>query len=177
MITLFILEGTIQYLDDEDNLIYQDDVFSKLERYLNFCREQGIELGLAEAGADIAALDILSLDDPRERISAQGGKCHVLNRDLREVDAELAGKIVSECVTALCRLDILVNNAGVIRRASALEFGEEDWDDVLGVNLTSAFYLSQAAARHFVEEGQDGKIVNLASVLSVQGGILVPSYA
>jgi 2-deoxy-D-gluconate 3-dehydrogenase len=80
-------------------------------------------------------------------------------------------------VTALGRLDILVNNAGIIRRASALEFGEEDWDDVLSINLTSAFYLSQAAARHFVEEGQDGKIVNLASVLSVQGGILVPSYA
>ena len=138
---------------------------------------QGIALGLAEAGADVAALDLLSLDDTRERISAQGRKCHVLSRDLGEVDAELAGKIVSECVTALGRLDILVNNAGIIRRASALEFGEEDWDDVLSVNLTSAFYLSQAAARHFVEAGQGGKIVNLASVLSFQGGILVPSYA
>ena len=75
------------------------------------------------------------------------------------------------------RLDILVNNAGIIRRAPALEFGEEDWEDVISINLSSLWYLSQAAARIFVEEERGGKIINLASVLSFSGGIVVPSYA
>jgi 2-dehydro-3-deoxy-D-gluconate 5-dehydrogenase len=138
---------------------------------------QGLALGLAEAGADVAALDILSLDETREGISARGRRCHTLNFDLRGTNAEQARKIVGDCVEVLGRLDILVNNAGLIRRSSALEFGEEDWEDVISVNLSSAFYLSQAVARHFVEAGQGGKIVNMASVLSSQGGILVPSYA
>jgi 2-deoxy-D-gluconate 3-dehydrogenase len=138
---------------------------------------QGIALGLAEAGADIAALDVLSLDETYKRVSAEGRRYHALNFDLRGTNAELARKIVGECVEALGRLDILVNNAGIIRRSPALEFGEEDWEDVISVNLSSAFYLSQAAARHFVEEGKGGKIINLASVLSSQGGILIPSYA
>src|SRR4028118_1699401 len=75
------------------------------------------------------------------------------------------------------RLDILVNNAGIIRRDAALEFGQDDWEGVIQVNLSAAFYLSQAAARRFVEQGDGGKIVNTASVLSYEGGITVPSYA
>ena len=138
---------------------------------------QGLALGLAEAGADVAALDILPLDETREGISARGRRCHALNFDLRGTNAERARKIVADCVEALGRLDILVNNAGLIRRSAALEFGEEDWEDVISVNLSSAFYLSQAVARHFVEAGHGGKIINMASVLSSQGGILVPSYA
>jgi 2-dehydro-3-deoxy-D-gluconate 5-dehydrogenase len=138
---------------------------------------QGLALGLAEAGADVAALDILPLDETREGISARGRRCHTLSFDLRGTNAKHARKIVGDCVEVLGRLDILVNNAGLIRRSSALEFGEEDWEDVISVNLSSAFYLSQAVARHFVETGRGGKIINLASVLSSQGGILVPSYA
>ena len=138
---------------------------------------QGLALGLAEAGADVAALDILPLDETREGISARGRRCHTLNFDLRGTNAKQARKIVGDSVEVLGRLDILVNNAGLIRRSSALEFGEEDWEDVISVNLSSAFYLSQAVARHFVEAGRGGKIINLASVLSSQGGILVPSYA
>jgi 2-deoxy-D-gluconate 3-dehydrogenase len=84
--------------------------------------------------------------------------------------------IVEECVAGLGRLDILVNNAGIIRRAPALEFSQEDWEAVLGINLSAAFYLSQAAARHFIGAGQGGKIINVASMLSFQGGILVPAY-
>jgi 2-deoxy-D-gluconate 3-dehydrogenase len=216
MITLFVLEGSVQYMDDDDNLLYQDDVFSKMERYLTFCREQGIEprtyatdgatsmailddfkldgrvalvtgaarglgqglaLGLAEAGADVAALDILPLDETHEGISARGRRCHALNFDLLGTNSKQARKIVGDCVEALGRLDILVNNAGIIRRSPALEFGEEDWEDVIKINLTSAFFISQAAARHFVGEGRGGKIVNTASVLSYEGGITVPSYA
>jgi 2-deoxy-D-gluconate 3-dehydrogenase len=138
---------------------------------------QGLALGLAEAGADVAALDVLPLDETREGISARGRRCHTLNFDLRGTNAKQARKIVGDSVEVLGRLDILVNNAGLIRRSSALEFGEEDWEDVISVNLSSAFYLSQAVARHFVETGHGGKIINLASVLSSQGGILVPSYA
>lgn len=138
---------------------------------------QGIALGLAEAGADIAALDIVPVDETNEKISALGRNSHPMNFDLRETNAALAAEIVGECVDALGRLDVLVNNAGIIRRAPALEFAEEDWEDVMSVNLSAAFYLSQAVARHFVEAGKGGKIINTASVLSYEGGITVPSYA
>jgi 2-deoxy-D-gluconate 3-dehydrogenase len=138
---------------------------------------QGIALGLAEAGADIAALDVVSLDETGKKVSALGRGFHALEVDLRKTRAELAARVVGECVAELGRLDILVNNAGIIRRAPALEFGEDDWEDVIRINLSSAFYLSQAAARYFVEEGRGGKIVNTASVLSYQGGIVVPSYS
>jgi 2-deoxy-D-gluconate 3-dehydrogenase len=138
---------------------------------------QALAVGLAEAGADVAVLDVIPLDETREQITTQGRKCHVMGHNLLGADAGFAGKIVSECVSELGRLDILVNNAGIIRRAPALEFSEEDWDDVISINLTSLFYLSQAAARRFVEQGGGGKIINLASVLSFSGGIVVPSYS
>jgi 2-deoxy-D-gluconate 3-dehydrogenase len=133
--------------------------------------------GLAEAGADVAVLDIVSLDETQEQISALGMECHAMNYDLAKTDAGVAAGIVSECVSELGRLDILVNNAGIIRRAPALEFGEEDWEEVVRINLSSLWYLSQAAARRFIEQGGGGKIINLASVLSFSGGIVVPSYA
>ena len=133
--------------------------------------------GLAEAGADVAVLDIVSLDETQEQISALGMECHAMNYDLAKTDAGVAAGIVSECVSELGRLDILVNNAGIIRRAPALEFGEEDWEEVVRLNLSSLWYLSQAAARRFIEQGGGGKIINLASVLSFSGGIVVPSYA
>ena len=138
---------------------------------------QALAVGLAEAGADVAILDVVPLEETREQISSLARRCHELNYDLLEAGAVLAEKIVSECVSTLGRLDILVNNAGIIRRAPALEFGEEDWEDVISINLTSLFYLSQAAARRFVEQGGGGRIINLASVLSFSGGIVVPSYA
>ena len=138
---------------------------------------QGIALGLAEAGADIAALDIVSVDETGEMVQDEGRDFHAMNVDLLETDAQLAADIVEECVSSLGRLDILVNNAGIIRRAPALEFGEEAWETVIKINLSSAFYLSQAAARHFAGESKGGKIINTASVLSYEGGIIVPSYS
>jgi 2-deoxy-D-gluconate 3-dehydrogenase len=138
---------------------------------------QGIALGLAEAGADVAALDIVSVDETGELIQNEGRRFHAMDVDLLETDAKLATGIVEECVTELGRLDILVNNAGIIRRAPALEFGEEDWEAVIKINLSAAFYLSQAAARHFAGESKGGKIINTASVLSYEGGIIVPSYS
>ena len=79
-------------------------------------------------------------------------------------------------MSAFGKIDILVNNAGIIRRADALEFTERDWDDVIDINLKTAFFLSQAVARQFVAQGTGGKIVNIASMLSFQGGVRVPSY-
>src|ERR671917_61523 len=138
---------------------------------------QALAVALAEAGADVAVLDVVPLDETREQISALGRECHAMSYDLGKTDAGLAAEIVSECVSGFGRLDILVNNAGIIRRAPALEVGEEDWEDVVKINLNSLWYLSQAAARRFVEQGGGGKIINLASVLSFSGGIVVPSYA
>jgi 2-deoxy-D-gluconate 3-dehydrogenase len=84
-------------------------------------------------------------------------------------------QVVAGVVAELGRLDILVNNAGIIRRAPALDFSETDWDDVLQINLKAMFFLSQAAARVMVKQG-GGKIINTASMLSFQGGVIVPSY-
>ena len=138
---------------------------------------QGIARGLAEAGADVAALDIVSVAETGDLVRNEGSRFHAMNVDLLEADAKLASEVVEECVSELGRLDILVNNAGIIRRAPALEFGEDDWEAVVKINLSAAFYLSQAAARHFVEEGRGGRIINTASVLSYEGGMIVPSYS
>jgi 2-deoxy-D-gluconate 3-dehydrogenase len=138
---------------------------------------QGIARGLAEAGADVAALDIVSVDETGDLVKNEARRFHAMNVDLLEANAKLAAGIVEECVTEFGRLDILVNNAGIIRRAPALEFGEEDWEAVIKINLSAAFYLSQAAARHFAGKSKGGKIINTASVLSYEGGLIVPSYS
>ena len=138
---------------------------------------QGIATGLAEAGADIAALDVAPLDETGEKVAALGRRFYPMNADLLEIKAQGATDIVGECIAELERIDILVNNAGIIRRGPALEFAEGDWEDVVQINLSAAFYLSQAAARRFVEGDRGGKIINTASVLSYQGGIIVPSYS
>jgi 2-dehydro-3-deoxy-D-gluconate 5-dehydrogenase len=138
---------------------------------------QGIATGLAEAGADIAGLDIAPVDETEGLVQSEGRRFYAMNVDLLETNAKLAAETVEECVSSLGRLDILVNNAGIIRRSPAIEFGEDDWESVIKINLGAAFYLSQAAARHFRAEDKGGKIVNTASVLSYQGGIIVPSYS
>ena len=137
----------------------------------------GMAAGLAEAGADVVGLDIAAMDETGQSVTATGRRFHSMNRNLLTTRAEGASEIVAACVAEMGRLDILVNNAGIIRRDAALEFGQDDWEGVIQVNLSAAFYLSQAAARRFVEQGDGGKIINTASVLSYEGGITVPSYA
>jgi 2-deoxy-D-gluconate 3-dehydrogenase len=138
---------------------------------------QALALGLAEAGADIVTLDRHACEETLQQVALLGRRGHGLTFDLQGVTPDVAQEVIQECVTQLGRFDILVNNAGIIRRAAALDFSQEDWEAVLNINLSSAFYLCQAAARFWVTASQAGKIINIASMLSFQGGILVPSYA
>lgn len=135
---------------------------------------QGVSLGLAEAGADIVGVDYVAAPETHERIKALGRKFLGIQADLLTTEP-IAG-ILERAVAAFGKIDILVNNAGIIRRADALEFTEQDWDDVININLKTVFFFSQAAARQFVKQGSGGKIINIASMLSFQGGIRVPSY-
>ena len=132
-------------------------------------------VGLAEAGAEIAGLDIISREETQAQVEALGRRFLSVECNLRETGVAQLNEVVDQVVREMGRLDILVNNAGIIRRAPALEFSEQDWDDVLQINLKALFFLSQAAARVMAEQGS-GKIINIASMLSFQGGILVPSY-
>lgn len=134
---------------------------------------QGIALALAEAGADIAAAGIVAAAETEEKVKALGRR--FINIEANLITIEPVERIVAETVSGLGGLDILVNNAGLIRRADAVEFSEKDWDDVMNVNIKSAFFMSQAAGKHFIAQGS-GKIINIASMLSFQGGIRVPSY-
>jgi 2-deoxy-D-gluconate 3-dehydrogenase len=107
-------------------------------------------------------------------VKEAGSRFHVIKADLGTI--EPVKGVVTEAIQTFGGLDILVNNAGIIRRADALDFTEEDWDAVIDVNLKTAFFLSQAAGRHMIDKGR-GKIINIASLLSFQGGITVPGYA
>ena len=135
---------------------------------------QAMAVALAEAGADVAGVYISDIGETRARVESAGRHFAAIRQDLR--DSARVNSIVEQATAEMGRLDILVNNAGIIRRADAIDFGEADWDDVIDVNLKSVFFLAQAAARQFLAQGTGGKIVNIASVLSFQGGIRVPSY-
>jgi 2-deoxy-D-gluconate 3-dehydrogenase len=132
-------------------------------------------VGLAEAGADIAGLYRTGCQDTQAQVEALGRRFLPLSCDLRVATVARLNELVDQVVDEMGGLHILVNNAGIIRRTPALEFSEQDWDDVIQVNLKAIFFLSQAAARVMAAQG-GGKIIHIASMLSFQGGILVPSY-
>jgi 2-deoxy-D-gluconate 3-dehydrogenase len=135
---------------------------------------QAMAIGLAEAGADIALVDILDMDESKQKIEKLGRQCVAIKADLTKKDC--VEKIVDTTVKDLGSIDILINNAGIIRRAPFTEFTEKDWDDVMNINIRTLFFLSQAVTKVFIKQGKGGKIINTASMLSFQGGILVPSY-
>jgi 2-dehydro-3-deoxy-D-gluconate 5-dehydrogenase len=135
---------------------------------------QAMAIALAEAGADVVGINRSAPTDAEKAVKAAGRKFFDLRADVGQTD-KLAG-LVKEAVDLAGRIDILVNNAGIIRRNDSIDFTEKDWDDVMDVNLKSVFFLSQAAAKQFILQGQGGKIINIASMLSFQGGIRVPSY-
>ena len=135
---------------------------------------QGMAVALAEAGCDVVGVNRKIPHETAEKINALGRRVMAIQADLSQQDALTS--IVTQSVSAFGRIDILVNNAGTIRRQDALDFSEKDWDDVMNLNLKSVFFLSQAVARQFLAQGNGGKIINIASMLSFQGGIRVPSY-
>ncbi len=135
-----------------------------------------IALALAEAGANVACHG----RDPRPGsicadIQALGRRTAYFPGDL--ADASVCSVLIEKTVAEFGSLDILVNNAGIIRRSPAAEYSQEDWNEVISVDLTAVFRLSQLAARRMFKQATPGKILNIASVLSFQGGILVPAYA
>jgi 2-deoxy-D-gluconate 3-dehydrogenase len=135
---------------------------------------QGMSLALAEAGADIVAVDILPADDTKKQVEAMGRKCLTIAGNLGD-RAQIPG-VIASAKKFSSHLDILVNCAGIIRREDFEKFSEKDWDDVMGININAVFFLSQQFVREALARKGTAKIINIASMLSFQGGIRVPSY-
>ena len=135
---------------------------------------QGICLGMAEAGAKVAGVDYVEAPETEKLIKETGGDFLGIKADLLSIDP-IQG-IINQTLNKFGTFDILVNNAGIIRREDSVNFTEKDWDDVMNINIKTVFFFCQAAARQFIIQGRGGKIINIASMLSFQGGIRVPSY-
>lgn len=135
---------------------------------------QGIAVALAEAGADIVGVRNSGPTETQTQIERLGRRFLDLRADLSSI--EPVPGIVEAAVAAFGHVDILVNDAGIIRRQDAIDFTAKDWDDVMNVNVRTLFFLSQAMARKFLAQGRGGKIINIESLLSFQGGIRIPSY-
>ncbi|TIS83399.1 MAG: 2-dehydro-3-deoxy-D-gluconate 5-dehydrogenase KduD [Mesorhizobium sp.] len=135
---------------------------------------QGIAVSMARAGGAVIGVGRSSMADTASKVAALGGEFKAVAADLANTGA--AGPMLDRVWDESGPLDGLVNNAGIIRRADAVDLTETDWDDVIDVNLKMVFLLSQSFARRVLADGRQGKIVNIASVLSFQGGIRVASY-
>lgn len=135
---------------------------------------QGMAVGLANAGADIVSVGIGDHSETEEKVAAAGRTCLAVDADL--FSTKPIQGVIDQAIAEFGHIDILVNNAGIIRRADAVDFTEKDWDDVMNINVKTVFFFSQAAAKQFIKQGTGGKIINIASMLSYQGGIRVPSY-
>ncbi len=137
---------------------------------------QGMALGLAEAGADIVGVDYIESKDTKAQIEKMGRKYLEVQANLITIGKPGLKDIVDQTLKAFGHVDILVNNAGIIRREDSLDFSEKNWDDVMNINVRTVFFFSQAVANQFVLQKTGGKIISVASMLSYQGGIRVPSY-
>lgn len=135
---------------------------------------QAMAIGLAQAGCDIIGVNRSEPNETLDAVHALGRRFLDLRADLTSIEA--IPRLLESAVSELGRVDILVNNAGIIRREDALNFTEKDWDDVMNVNSKTLFFMAQAVAKQFIKQGSGGKIINIASMLSFQGGIRVPSY-
>jgi 2-deoxy-D-gluconate 3-dehydrogenase len=133
----------------------------------------GMSSALASAGADILMVDRTSLEDAAEQVRSLGRRVSTLVVDLSYMES--IDKVVRTAIQDFGKIDIVVNNAGIIRRTPAIDYSEKDWDEVMTVNAKTVFFLSQAAARDMMKR-KHGKIISIASLLSFQGGILVPAY-
>ena len=135
---------------------------------------QGVCIGFAEAGADIVGVDYVDSDETKALVEKLGRK--FLNIKANLLTIEPIEAIVEKTVETFGHVDILMNNAGIIRRVDAIDYSEKDWDEVMAINSKTVFFFSQAVARQFIKQGTGGKIISIASMLSFQGGIRVPSY-
>jgi 2-deoxy-D-gluconate 3-dehydrogenase len=134
----------------------------------------GMALGLASAGADILLVDHVPCDDIAAHVRSMNRRAATLVADLSRMES--IPRVIEAAIGAFGKIDLLFNNAGIIRRTPAIDFAEKDWDDVMMLNAKTVFFLSQAAARDMMKR-RSGKIVNTASLLAFQGGIIVPSYS
>lgn len=135
----------------------------------------GMALALAGAGADVVVHDREQPCATAEAIKKMGRRVACLQGDL--FDRAAADRLVADAIAQMGHVDILVNNAGIIRRQPAAVHDDDNWDAVIELNLTNVFRLSRAVGAHMIERGTGGRIVNVASLLSFQGGITVPGYA
>jgi len=135
---------------------------------------QGMSIALAEAGAKVLGVDYVESPDTKATIEKAGGSFEYMVANLMTI--EPCQDVIAKAVEKFGKVDILVNNAGIIRRQDIIDYTEKDWDDVLDLNLKTVFFMSQAAARQYIKQGTGGKIINIASMLSFQGGIRVVSY-
>ena len=135
---------------------------------------KGMALGLAEAGADLVLVDQREATETADLVRSLGRKVLTLTANLLTIDP--IPSIVQKTIEAFGKVDILVNNAGIIRRTPAIDFSAKDWDEVMSINAKTVFFFCQAVGRDMMKRKR-GKIINIASLLSFQGGILVPSYA
>ena len=135
-----------------------------------------IAIALAQAGADVACHGLSPDSGPVcDEIRAMGRRTSYFPADI--TDAYACRSLFEHTITEFGDLDILVNNAGSIRRAPAVEYPAEYWDEMIAAHLSAVFLLSQLAGKHILDRGKPGKIVNIASLLSFQGGLRVPGYA
>ncbi len=135
---------------------------------------QGMALGLAAAGCSVVGVNYVEPTETIEKMNAAGYKFLDVRANLLKQDD--IPSIIDSTISEFGKVDILVNNAGIIRREDAIEFSEQNWDDVMNINSKTVYFMSQAVAKQFIAQGTGGKIINIASMLSFQGGIRVPSY-
>lgn len=133
---------------------------------------QGFCKAFVEAGAKVMGVSYVPSDATLEMLGGENFSYMVENL----LSIEPIERIIAKTVETFGRVDILVNNAGIIKREDAIEFSESNWDSVMSINAKTVFFFSQAVARRFIEQGGGGKIISVASMLSYQGGIRVPSY-
>jgi len=134
----------------------------------------GMTLALASAGADVLLVDHVPCEDVAQKVRGMGRRAGTVTADLALMES--VGKVVDAALAGFGKIDILVNNAGIIRRTPAIDFTEQEWDEVMTLNAKTVFFLAQAAARDMMKRKR-GKIINIASLLAFQGGIIVPSYS